>query len=111
MRDKVSIAVPALDRASTDDKRIFGQVIKGFDNAYSIQTKHGVLDRNYPTSGLMSLPDTIELGIPNLLQAKISLSILLRPSKVLPRKYPCIVNAKMSENGVSHDVAHLLKPR
>ena len=48
--DKVSSAVPALDRASTDNKRIFGQVIKSFDNAYSIQTKHGVLDRNYPTS-------------------------------------------------------------
>ena len=62
--DKVSIAVPALDRVSTDDKRIFGQVIKSFDNAYSIQTKPGVLDRNYPTSELMSLPDTIELGIP-----------------------------------------------
>ena len=38
--DKVSIAVPALDRALTDDKRIFSQVIKRFDNAYSIQTKH-----------------------------------------------------------------------
>ncbi len=62
--DKVSIAVPALDRVSTDDKRIFGQVIKSFDNAYSIQTKHGVLDRNYPNPELMSLPDTIELGIP-----------------------------------------------
>ena len=44
--DKVSIAVPALDRASTDDKRIFGQVIKSFDKAYSIQTKDAVLDRS-----------------------------------------------------------------
>ncbi len=33
---KVSIAVPVLDCASTDDKRIFGQVIQSFDNAYSI---------------------------------------------------------------------------
>ena len=64
IRDKVRIAVPALDRASTDDKRIFGRVIKSFDNAYSIQTKYGVLDRNYPTSELMALLDTIELGIP-----------------------------------------------
>ena len=62
--DKVSVAVPALDRASTDDKHIFGRVIKSFDNAYSIQTKYGVLDRNYHTSELMALPDTIELGIP-----------------------------------------------
>ncbi len=61
--DKVSIEVNALDHASTDDKRIFGQVIQSFDNAYRIETKHGVLDRNYPTFELMSLPDTIELGI------------------------------------------------
>lgn len=50
MEAKVSVAVPALDRASTDDKRVFGQVIKNFGDTYSIQTKHGVLDRNYPTS-------------------------------------------------------------
>lgn len=62
--DKVSVAVPALDRASTDDKRVFGQVIKSFGDAYSIQTKHRVLERNYPTSELMPLLDTIELGIP-----------------------------------------------
>ncbi len=43
---------------------MFGQVIKNFGDTYSIQTKHGVLDRNYPTSELMSLPVTIELGIP-----------------------------------------------
>ncbi len=30
IRDKVSIAVPALDPASTDEKRIFGLVIKSF---------------------------------------------------------------------------------
>lgn len=33
-------------------------------DTYSIQTKHGVLDKDYPTSELMPLPDTIELGIP-----------------------------------------------
>ena len=43
---------------------MIGQVIKKFGDTYSIQTKHGVLDKDYPTSELMSLPDTIELGIP-----------------------------------------------
>lgn len=61
---KVSIAVTALDRASTDNKRVFVQVINNFGNTYSIQTKHGVLDRNYTTSELMPRPDTIEIGMP-----------------------------------------------
>ncbi len=52
--DKVSIAVPALDRAPTDDKRIFGKVIgvrEEYDS-YQILTKYGVLDRQYPISEL-----------------------------------------------------------
>lgn len=61
---KVSIAVTALDRASTHNKRVFVQVINNFGNIYSIQTKHGVLDRNYTTSELMPRPDTIEIGMP-----------------------------------------------
>lgn len=72
--DKISIALPILDRASVDDKRVFGQVIKNFGNVYSTQTKHGVLDRNYTTSELMLFPDKIELGIPEPpLSKKISL--------------------------------------
>lgn len=63
--ESVSVAVPALDRASTDDKRIFGQV-KQVDNgpSYEIQAKYGVLDCNFPTSELMPLPSTIDLEIP-----------------------------------------------
>ncbi len=63
--DKVSVAVPALDRASTDDKRIFGRIIRVVGDTYGIQTKYGILDRLHPTSELMSLPDTIDLGIPD----------------------------------------------
>ena len=50
--DKVSVAVLALDRASTDDKRLFGQVVGIYEefNTYTILTKHGVLDRQCPTS-------------------------------------------------------------
>lgn len=46
MGAKVSIAVTALNRASTDNKRVFGQAINNFGNTYSIQTKYGVLNRN-----------------------------------------------------------------
>ena len=62
--ESVSVAVPALDRASTDDKRIFGQVKRvHIGPSYEIQTKYGVLDRNFPTSELMPLPSTIDLEI------------------------------------------------
>ena len=64
---KVSVAVPALDRASTDDKQIFGRVIdvqEDYDS-YQILTKHGLLDRCYPISQLNLLPNHIDLGISN----------------------------------------------
>ena len=65
--DQVSVAVPALDRASTDDKRLFGRVIEVHEdyNSYQIVTKHGILDRNYPISELNRLPDHIDIEIPN----------------------------------------------
>ena len=63
--DKVSVAVPALDCASTDDKRIFGRISRIVGDTYGIQTKYGILDRLHPTSELMPLPDTIDLGIPD----------------------------------------------
>ena len=66
MGDKVSVAVPALDQASTDDKRLFGRVI-GINeefNTYTVLTKHDVLDRQCPTSELNPLPDNIDLSIP-----------------------------------------------
>ncbi len=61
----VSVAVSALDRASTDDKRIFGRVKQVHNGpSYEIQTKYGLLDRNFPTFELMPLPSTIDLEIP-----------------------------------------------
>ena len=65
--DQVSVAVPALDRTSIDDERIFGRVI-GLNpeyNCYQIVTKYGVLDRNYPTSELNPLPSEFDIGIPD----------------------------------------------
>lgn len=64
--DQVSVAVPALDRASTDDKRIFGRVIAVREeyDSYQILTKYGVLDRQYPISELNPLPEHIDIGIP-----------------------------------------------
>ena len=65
--DKVSVAVPALNRASTDDKRIFKRIIDVIEeyDSYRILTKHGLLDRNYPISELNPLPSHIDLGISN----------------------------------------------
>ncbi len=65
--DKVSVAVLALDRASADDKRIFGRVIDVIEeyDSYRILTKHGLLDRNYLISELNPLPKHIDLGISN----------------------------------------------
>ena len=65
--DQVSVAVPALDRATTDDKRMFGRVInvKEEYDSYQIVTKYGVLNRWYPISELNPLPKHIDIGIPN----------------------------------------------
>lgn len=61
--ESVSIVVLALDRASTDDKQSFGQVKIVYSGPYyEIQTKYGVLDRNFPTSELMFLPSTVKFG-------------------------------------------------
>ena len=63
--ESVSVAVPELDRASTDDKRIFGQIKQVHNGpSYEIPTKYGILDRNFPTSEFMPLPSTIDLEIP-----------------------------------------------
>ena len=74
--DQVSVAVPALDRASTDDKRIFGKVVGLFPeyNSYQIMTKYGFLDRNYPVSELNPLPSEIDIRIPEPMpQATVTL--------------------------------------
>jgi len=61
----VSVAVPSLDRASTDDKRLFGRVIKVKEDYdyYKILTKYSVLDWNYPILSLNPLPSSIDLEI------------------------------------------------
>ena len=66
-------AVPALDRASIDDKRIFGKVIDVREeyDSYQILTKYKVLDRQYPISELNPLPEHIDIGIPNPLPIKV----------------------------------------
>ena len=65
VRESVSIAILALNRASADNKRIFGQVKKVHNGpSYKIQTKYGILNCNFPTSELMPLPSTIDLEIP-----------------------------------------------
>ena len=88
-----------MDRSSTDDKRIFGQVLKSFDNAYSIQTKHEVLDRNYTTSELISLLDTIELGIPEPpLSKKISLYTIVAKESTT-EKVPVHCKCKDKQTG------------
>ena len=65
--DQVSVTVLALDRISTDDKRVFGRVIdiRGEYDSYQILTKYRVLDRQYPISELNPLPEHIDIGIPN----------------------------------------------
>lgn len=68
--NKVSVVVPALDRASTDDKRIFGRIIRIVGDTYGIQTKYGILDQLHPTLELMPLPDIIGLRIPDLAPTK-----------------------------------------
>ncbi len=70
LHQKVSVAVSALDRASIDDERIFGRILHVYEDSYIIQTKYGVLDRNYPTSELNELPDNIDLGIPDPVPTK-----------------------------------------
>lgn len=61
----MSIAVPRLDRTSTDDKRVFGKVLDmPQHDRYEIGTPYGVLDRLYPTNQLLPLDESIEVNIP-----------------------------------------------
>jgi hypothetical protein len=72
--DKVSIAVPRLDRTSTDDKRVFGKVLDmPKDDRYEIITPYGILDRLYPTNQLLPLDESIEVNIPSGNVSKVSL--------------------------------------
>ncbi len=62
--EAVSVAVPALDRASTDDKRVSCQVIRIHSGpSYEIEAKYGILDQNFSTFELMPLPSRINFGI------------------------------------------------
>ncbi len=60
----VIVAVPALDRASTNNKEVFGQVVhihSGFN--HEIGTKYGMLDWNFFIYQLMTLRSTVDLRI------------------------------------------------
>lgn len=67
MRDQVSVGVPATNRISTDDKRVFKKMIDIREeyNSYQILTKYRVLNRQYPVPELNPLPDHINIRIPN----------------------------------------------
>lgn len=63
-RKSISIAVSALDRPSTDNTRIFGNVNQVHNgSSYDIQIKYGVLDCNFPNFKLMPLPSIIDVVI------------------------------------------------
>ena len=105
------MAVPALDRASTDDKRISERIIQVFQNSYSIQIKYGVLNRNYSTSKLMPLSDNIDLNIPNPPPHRNSDSTSCgRPKNLLLKRFLCTVAAETSEHDVQHDGVLASKP-
>jgi hypothetical protein len=62
--DKVSIAVPRLDRTSTDDKRVFWKILDmPKSDRYIIATPYGILDCLYPTNQLLPLDESIEVNI------------------------------------------------
>src|SRR5947207_10418630 len=72
--DKVSIAVPRLDRTSIDDKRDFGKVLDmPKDDRYEIVTPYGILDCLYPTNQLLPLDESIEVNVPSGNLPKVSL--------------------------------------
>ncbi len=111
IKAKVSVTVSALDRTSTNDKPVFGQVIKNFGDNYSIQTKYEVLDRYFPISELMLFPDTIELDILEPLPNKEITLYTVAAKENINEKVPLYYKCKNEGNGVLHIVAHMLKPK
>jgi len=56
--DFVTLKIPREDRASTDNLRIYCQVIKEpHPNRYQLQCKHGILAAHYPTKELLRIPE------------------------------------------------------
>jgi len=56
--DFVTLKIPREDRASTDNLRIYCQVIKEpHPNRYQLQCKQGILAAHYPTKELLRIPE------------------------------------------------------
>lgn len=57
--DLVSLAVPRLDRASTNPSRLLGKVIAvKHRKSYQLQSPYGILDRWFPTNQLLRVPES-----------------------------------------------------
>lgn len=65
--------MPAHDRATADDERIFKRIVSIIEehNSYRILTKYGLLNRNYSISQLNPLPNPIDLGIREITTEKV----------------------------------------
>ena len=73
VRDQISVAVSALDRTSTNDKRLFGKIIdvKEKYDSYRIIIKHRILNRYYSISELNPLSNYIDIEISEPLSSDI----------------------------------------
>lgn len=110
--ESVSVAVSALDHASTDDKRIFGQAKQVHNGpSYEIQTKYGILDRNFPTSELMPLPSTIDLEIPVPAPDRKKTLHAIAAQESTTDKVPVFCKCKTSVVGAQLESALVLKQR
>ncbi len=57
IRDAVTLAIPAKDRAVNDAPKMETQVIDiPYKNRYTMQTEYGILTNSHPTSELNQVP-------------------------------------------------------
>lgn len=55
--DFVTLAVPRLDRASTDPSHLLCRVLKvKYQKSHQLQCQYGILDRWFPTNQLLRVP-------------------------------------------------------
>lgn len=108
-----SIAVPALNRASADDKWLFGRVIGMHPeyNSYQILTKYGVLYRNYLVSELNPLPSQFNIGIQSLHQQPLLPFIIVQHKRALVRRFQSIATAGIRRLGALHTDVHASRRR
>ena len=105
-----SIAVPRQDRSYTDDKRIFGHITKVYKDNYTIQTKHGILDCQYPTSQLVLLSANIDIDFPDPpVLKKITLHYAAAQENTSENYLSIIADAKINNLGVVLEDVHVLK--